>query len=643
MKLRAALSVLLFLSTASACAQPDSGTGLVAFRNEAQLQAFLKGLKQEQLIAQEAKRKAMEASRKAWEEKYSKINALAGTKAVQETIGGTAAPQNLDMIAVTGSAVALLAPEAVESNGITNVQTEGVDEGGIIKKVGDILVILRRGRLFTVRATQDELRAVSVVDAYGPGILGEDAWYDEMLISGRTVVVIGYNYVRGGTEVGLFDLEPSARLTYRASYHLRSDDYYSSRNFASRLIGQTLIFYTPLTVDLDKPSDSYLPAYRRWQASDPSAKFTRIAPAQRIYRSGLGTWDDLSLHTVTRCDLSGPQMECESTAVLGPGSGSFYVSSEAVYVWTEEWPDDSDVAARASVLRLPLDGSRPSALRVQGSPIDQMSFLERDGYLNVLVGADAGGQRMWRAEGKSGSLALLRVPLTAFGDSRAASHRSDYLALPSAGEGRSTQNRFAGDWLLYGNGYSKDQKPGDSFAMRYARRILPSRLSPGHNTERIEALGKDALLVGNQGKDLVYSSVRLDTGAQIADQFRQKDSQQSESRTHGFFYRSLGPGQGLLGLPVEGDKPPSLSMQFLRNEQLDLREIGNLQARATFGADDACKASCVDWYGGSRPIFIGDRIYALMGYELVEGELIGGRVRETRRLDFKPPGESRQH
>jgi uncharacterized secreted protein with C-terminal beta-propeller domain len=38
---------------------------------------------------------------------------------------------------------------------ITNVQTAGVDEGGIVKRAGDFLVVLRRGRLFTVRVGGD--------------------------------------------------------------------------------------------------------------------------------------------------------------------------------------------------------------------------------------------------------------------------------------------------------------------------------------------------------------------------------------------------------------------------------------------------------------------------------------------------------
>ena len=64
---------------------------------------------------------------------------------------------------------------------VTNVQTAGVDEGGIVKVHGDHLVVLRRGRLFTVRIGGSDLTPVSAVDAFGDGIDPRGAWYDELL------------------------------------------------------------------------------------------------------------------------------------------------------------------------------------------------------------------------------------------------------------------------------------------------------------------------------------------------------------------------------------------------------------------------------------------------------------------------------
>ena len=44
----------------------------------------------------------------------------------------------------------------------------------------------------------------------------------------------------------------------------------------------------------------------------------------------------------------------------------------------------------------------------------------------------------------------------------------------------------------------------------------------------------------------------------------------------------------------------------------------------------------MDWYGNARPIFIGQRVFALMGYELVEGAIANEANRERRRVDFTP-------
>ena len=69
---------------------------------------------------------------------------------------------------------------------------------------------------------------------------------------------------------------------------------------------------------------------------------------------------------------------------------------------------------------------------------------------------------------------------------------------------------------------------------------------------------------------------------------------------------------------------------------------GRLDARCHAApSTTACVASCVDWYGNARPIFIGNRVFALMGYELVEGQLGRGSIHEVTRVNFAPPPKGR--
>lgn len=565
-------------------------------------------------------------------------------KAVALMEPGTVAPMPAPAPAPVAEASALDSVAGVDAGtgSITNVQTQGVDEGDIVKAHGDYLVVLRRGRLFTIRIGGGALQPVSTMPAHGPDVDPSGTWYDEMLLGNGRVVVVGYSYARGGTEIGLFDLDPQGGLHYRATYQLRSNDYYSARNYASRLIGDRLVFYTPLYINAHRldPED-FMPALRQWRGAEKPSAFEHILPATRIHRTGaeLDLADGVALHTVSSCDLSKTPMPCKSTAVLGPPGHVFYVSSDAVYVWASPWQRGGNDRDAASVFRIPLDGSAPGALQASGSPIDQMSFLQRDGFLNVLVGSDADGEGMWAADGAAGDLALLRVPLSAFGDGSRAAARADYRVMPGSGNNHALHNRFIGDWLVYGAGagWGDGAAPRTAHAVRYAGGTL-RRLPLGHGVERIDALGGDAVLVGNRGDDLHFTSVRLgDATAHPASVFVQRNAAQGDERTHGFFYKpdAGARDQGTIGLPiVRGDD--SAAVLYLRNQALRLSRHGALEAAGGEHRDDGCIASCVDWYGNVRPIFLDGRVFALLGYELVEGKVDARGLRERRRVDFTP-------
>ncbi|HET7867336.1 MAG TPA: beta-propeller domain-containing protein [Burkholderiaceae bacterium] len=557
--------------------------------------------------------------------------------------------------AMAASPAPAVAADSRAAESITNVQTAGVDEGGIVKQAGEHLVILRRGRLFTVRVGGNALEPVAAVDAYAPGIDPQGAWYDELLIAGPTVVVVGYSYARGGTEIGLFSLGRDGSLRHQATHHLHSFDYYSSRNYASRLVGRKLIFYSPSYLQPWDPQPwENRPGLRRWQGATTPAEFRRILPATRIYRTDddYTPGEPLALHTVTQIDLDNADLRAESTAVLGPAGRVFYVSQGAVYVWTSSrrraGPGSRDPASLSAVFRLPLDGGAPRALKTAGVPIDQMSFLEdAGGYLNVLLRESGRGEATWGAERTDGGMALLRVPLSEFGDGHAAARPEHYRRVPSPA-GADVQNRFVGDWLLWGSATQEtglgDEPGATGWAVQFSGSDEPQTLRPGHAVERIEALGRDAVLVGRHGTDLCLSSVELRRRAvRIVDRHVQPWAAQGETRSHGFFYRAQDGDTGLLGLPVQdqagGRRQASAAVMYLRQRGLHFIPLGQLQARAEPPRGDACKASCVDWYGNARPIFLGERVFALLGYELVEGRVeavaeADERIRETRRVEF---------
>jgi hypothetical protein len=567
-----------------------------------------------------------------------------------------------DMAPQAPPAVAAPASEAVQYRavtgtkpaGITNTQEADVDEGGIVKVAGDHLVILRRGRIFTVSLAGNGMRTVDHIDAFPPGTSG-DAWYDEMLISDDRIVVVGYSYERGGTEINRFRISPNGKLRFEDSYHLRSNDYYSSSNYASRLIGSTLIFYTPLALDAHKPLGS-LPGLQRW-TGHPDAPFTRTLPITKLYvPEPLRRKPDAdlsTLHTVTQCDLAAPRLACRATAILGSSSRTFYVSGAAVYVWTD---GDRARTARsgAFVYRLPLDGSPPGAAQAWGGPVDQFSFAEDRAAqrLNIVVRADSAGDAMWRPEHSEGATALLTLPIAAFGDGSRIMGASAYRPLPVGKESWSFHNRFVGRHLIYSAGEFNEHGGARAVYAVPLNGGAIAQIPVPHGVDRIDIIGADAIAIGNDAKErLGFSAIELAGKIRLGDTYFLPAAHEGERRSQAFFFRpddgSANGASGMLGLPVTrdlGDSPAARflgsgsAVAFLRRDARRFSPAGELVANAAGAHDDACRASCVDWYGNARPIFLNNRAFALMGYELVEGRLAGGLVGERARLDFAPSG-----
>ena len=607
-------------TTATTQVVTEPGRGLTAFQSDDELRAFLQRA----------------GARRQREVGYAE--------------GMTASPAPAAQAAPAADAAA-----PAESESITNNQEAGVDEGGIVKNWRDYLVVLRRGRLFTISLASGSMRPVDTIAAFPPGVSGQGDWYDEMLIAGDRVIVIGYSYARGGTEVNRFRIAADGQLTFEDAYHLKSNDYYSSRNYASRLIGNLLVYYTPLYVGSqgDDPLEA-LPGVRKWGQDGSRGAFRRIIDSRRVFiaPSIKGREDPPvdALHSVIDCDL---------TAVLGPASRNFYVSSNAVYLSVSDpYSGDENRPAASYVYRLPFAREdTPAAIGTRGIPIDQFSFREdaTAGRLDILVRAEGRGDAMWGPEmGEGTNLALLQLPLAAFGDGSTEAEAGMYRRVPALGASAyNMQNRFVGAYLLYGaggSGYGAGEREGGIVAVPVAGGEA-MRLPLPHGVERIEAMGRDALAIGNMGEGLGFTAIHLGgSRPSVGERYVQRAAAQGESRSHGFFYRpdrgSADGSSGTIGLPVMRSVEPThrryfgsaAAMLFLRRDNRAFTPAGELDARPGDVTDDACQASCVDWYGNARPIFLGDRVFALLGYELVEGSLRNGRIGEIGRVNFAPRG-----
>src|SRR5262249_7491528 len=140
----------------------------------------------------------------------------------------------------------------------------------------------------------------------------------------------------------------------------------------------------------------------------------------------------------------------------------------------------------------------------------------------------------------------------------------EYLPLSNV-RGYALQNRFVGDYLLYGIGsgwgYPQKMKGSPLHLVRWTDGAS-FQLALPHGTDRIEQMGQDAVVVGTDGKNLHFTSVRLGSGPSIADSYVRENASQGELRSQGFFYKPSGDDSGTLGLPVSYPARPGYRHLF---------------------------------------------------------------------------------
>jgi len=569
-------------------------------------------------------------------------------------------------IVVTGSLA-----QAPGNPNITNNQNVGVDEGGIVKQIGNYLVVLQDGRVFSVELGQREgapLRLADRIDIYRSEAKAA-SWYDEMLVLGDRILVTAYNYNEEASEITVLRMAPDGRLRREGRYLISSNDYYSTKNYATRLIGDTLVIYTP--VPLDDGGDPFkYPRVRRADGDGEADRGKPLLSGTDIYAPP-GKIDNPVLHAISFCPLRAG-LQCRTTAFVGPEMREFYLSPTDAFLWIgapsgnpwgidygnqrrkacpsrQEWRGRE--ADAALLYKVPVNGAAIGAVAVEGVPSDQFAFDAAAGHLRALLGRVSGDCAPYDAPKP---LALLDIPFSAFSSRVRHIAPAVYAPLPPI-EGGQLENRFVGEWLVYGGRTGWDSSAPDAsrppvtsslYAVPVARPWAASKLAIPHNAIRIERTGNDAIVTGyRDAKGLSISYVSLAGRPRIASTTLLASRFESEGRSHAFNAWVKGDGSGLLGLPTtvrewrsgrgwSDSNASALSfIGFGADKVLD--PAGELTPGDGKPASDYnCAVSCIDWYGNSRPIFTGGRILALMGTDLVEGRMDRGRIREIGRVDL---------
>lgn len=554
-----------------------------------------------------------------------------------------------------------------------NMRESGVDEGGIVKRVGRFLLVLQDGRLFSIDTRPGGRAGLALADRldFTPPSAGA-AWYDQMLVQGDRVVISGYSESEAARQIVVLRLGAGGRLTREEDFRLWSDDYYAIENYTLRLAGDRLLIHIPYQFWSGR---LIWPTLSRWRLGSRRPAPQPLIDARAIYRP-VAYAPDPDLHIVAICRLGRPAPArapgCATTGFIadrelddsGLDDSLLHATATDAYIWVNadghfagsgsrcEQPNIVPTAAEvdpALVYRIALADGGLSVAAAHGQPVNEMSLAVIGGNFYALAVWEP--ESCWLISSEPAPLALTTITPARFGSRLTDALAIAYTALPGVGA-RTLENRFTDSMLVYGGRpdwrYDPPQpplaEPLPVVVVPVARPAAARILMVPHDVVRIERAGSGVLLTGYSGREgLRLSLLDLDGPPRIASTTVLAGRFESEGLDDAVNSR-IGPDGGLIGVPTAlEDRRPDLpqwqagdsDVSFLSVDAVGrLAPAGELLRRDTGGNRDACARSCLDLFRNAQPVFLDGRVFALIGSALVEGQYAEGRVRERRRLDI---------
>ena len=270
----------------------------------------------------------------------------------------------------------------------TNVQTEGVDEGDVVKTDGRYLYIIREGREVQIVSIQaGKMAEVAVIR---PTLEQSENSILDMYLTGDTLQIICQRYdadmqedgedayymnYRGITSVCTYDLTDRANPVHVGTTE-QEGTYYTSRKS-----GEYLYLFTSVY-----PQESLIRQY-----ADQGKEYGLIPlvngetmAASDIYIPKEDDRGGTEYMLITSVNENKPDQIADQKAILESAS-RFYVSTENIYLERENWESGSTqtAIARFSFSQGKIKGE--SAGVVNGAVTDDFATNEYDGFLRVLT------------------------------------------------------------------------------------------------------------------------------------------------------------------------------------------------------------------------------------------------------------------
>jgi hypothetical protein len=163
-----------------------------------------------------------------------------------------------------------------------------------------------------------------------------------------------------------------------------------------------------------------------------------------------------------------------------------------------------------------------------------------------------------------------------------------------------------------------------------------------HAAEIFAPAAGRVIVAGTDGRGFQFSELDLASNGLLARRLALEGGTLGARRVASVFERATPPGGGLIGVGlrsafrgnVEDVFELPAAVLFLRGDSASYRSLGEFAVPRDTTGPEVMALWCAEWFGSARPIFVGDRVLAVVGQWIIEGVATGGRIDETKRVRF---------
>jgi hypothetical protein len=283
-----------------------------------------------------------------------------------------------------------------------------------------------------------------------------------------------------------------------------------------------------------------------------------------------------------------------------------------------------------------------------GGPFDNLSLNEdANGTLRIFAsGSERFAPRPTAVAREDAALFTLRSPN--FGDGNGTAPDSTHRTLP-LDVGGGVGSDFVGRWLMYATDgpYFRTTTPTTTLFAAPIESGETRRIKLPYYVERIAHVRVGAIVIGT-ATPFALHFLMIDPSLQhpLVAHFALRDASGEEYEGDKFVSATLG-ARDLLAIPGSGHARNdsthfvrgSTSVVFVGTSPHGFARLGALSITRDVAETDSLEVPSgwfEDWYGDTRGLFVGARVFALIGYELIEARIVEGRVVERQRINFMP-------